>query len=341
MFPMPSQGFMDNNQIVTGDCIELMRAIPAGSVDLVFVDPPYNIGKAEWDKIDNYLEWCAEWIAECSRVLKPNGAFWISHSKPLVLAQLSGLVEGRGLRNWITWDKYNGNPFVQAAGTSLQAKTNYHFLRSWQWMTEYLIYHADEGEWTSQCDKESGFIFEPLRAYLAGERDKAGFTTRRVAEEFQKKTGSRTVTGMAGHWLERVQWCLPTKENYQWLRSLFNRDGSEYLKREYEDLRAEFENLRYTFNNPGKMSSVWQIAPAKVNFHATPKPEELMRRIIEATSNEGDLVLDPMCGSGTTALVASRLSRNYIAFEIDPDMAELARERVLSAQPPLFAPGVT
>jgi len=332
---------VDIDQIVTGDCVGLMRAMPAGSVDLVFVDPPYNIGKAEWDKIDNYLEWCAEWIAECSRVLKPNGAFWISHSKPLVLAQLSGLVagHGRGLRNWITWDKYHVDEHSQ-----IHALVDNPDLRSFAPLTEYLAYHADEGDWTSQCDKERGFIFEPLRAYLVDEIERAGVHK----EDINEWLGFRRQGGMAGrHYFSRSQWRLPTEEHYYKMRECLNCNGDEYLKRdyedlkrEYEDLRAEFESLRYTFNNPGKMSSVWQIAPAKANFHATPKPEELMMRIIEATSNEGDLVLDPMCGSGTTALVASRLSRNYLAFEIDPDTAELARERVLNTQPPLFAPGV-
>ena len=192
-------------------------------------------------------------------------------------------------------------------------------------MAEYHIYHADEGGWTSQCDKERGFIFEPLRAYLAGERDSAGFTTRQVATEFQKKTGSRTVTGMAGHWLECVQWSLPTEENYQWLRDLF---GNEYLKREYEDLRAEFEDLRYTFNNPGKMSSVWQIPPAPANGHETPKPVELLERIVLATSNEGDMVLDPMMGSGTTGVACKRLGRDFIGIEINEEYFEIAKKRI-------------
>ena len=131
---------------------------------------------------------------------------------------------------------------------------------------------------------------------------------------------------------------LPTEENHQWLRDLFNRNGNEYLKREYEDLkreyedlRAEFEHLRYTFNNPGKMSSVWQIPPAKANFHATPKPEELMRRIIEATSNEGDIVLDPMMGSGTTGVVCQATGREFIGIEIDEKYFELAQSRIEDA----------
>ena len=54
----------------------------------------------------------------------------------------------------------------------------------------------------------------------------------------------------------------------------------------------------------------------------------------------GDIVLDPFCGSGTTCLAARALGRHYLAFEIDPDTCELARERVRNTQPPLFVPEV-
>ena len=329
------------SSVTQADCLDWLPTVAAESVHLVFADPPYNIGKAEWDRVDDYLGWCERWIAECSRVLKPNGAFWISHSKPLVLAKLSEMVaaHGRGLVNWVTWDKYNGAGALQGF---MDGFTVTDSMRSFQPMAEYLIYHADEGAWTAQCDRERGFIFEPLRAYLVRERDRAGWTTRRVAEQFQHKTGSRTVTGMAGHWFERVQWELPTEENYQWLRALFNRSGGEYLRREYEDLRrdheylrrdyedlrAEYEHLRYTFNNPGKVSSVWQIPPAKQNGHPTPKPEALMRRIIEATSNPGDTVLDPFAGSGTTCVVAEKLGRKWLACEKDEEYVGIAEARL-------------
>lgn len=313
-------------RLIQGDCLVEMKQIPDGIIDLVFVDPPYNIGKADWDKIDNYLEWCAEWIAECSRVLKPNGAFWISHSKPLVLAQLSGLIKGRELRNWITWDKYQGAGSLQGF---MDGFTLSGGMRSWQPMAEYLVYHADEGDWTSQCDKERGFIFEPLRAYLAGEIERAGAHK----EDINEWLGFRRQGGMAGrHYFSRSQWCLPTEEHYRGMRDcLRSLGGGKYLRREYEDLRREYEDLRYTFNNPGKMSSVWQIPPAKANFHATPKPEELMKRIIEATSNEGDLVLDPMMGSGTTGVACVNLKREFIGIELDEKYFELAEKRIREA----------
>ena len=312
---------MSEIKLHLGDCLEILPTIEAESVDLIFADPPYNIGKAEWDKIDNYLVWCNSWIAECSRVLKPNGAFWISHSKPLVLAKLSELIgkHGWGMINWITWDKSQWS-YVKKfkdAGTRAFIDAN-----------EYLIFHADEGEWTSQCDRQLGFIFEPLRKYLSEERNRAGYTTRQVAEQFQQKTRSRTVTGMARHWFKKVQWSLPTEENYQWLRGLFNRNSVKYLRREYEDLRREYKYLRYTFNNPGKVSSVWQFPPAKPNGHPTPKPEPLLERIIKSTSNEGDMVLDPFMGSGTTGAVCQRLKRNFIGIDNNKKYHDYAQKRI-------------
>jgi len=140
---------------------------------------------------------------------------------------------------------------------------------------------------------------------------------------------------MAGHWFEKVQWSLLTRENYKWLRTLFNANGGEYLRREYEDLRREYEDLRYTFNNPGKVSSVWQIPPAKPNGHPTPKPEKLLERIINATSNPGDLVLDPFTGSGTTGAVAARLGREFIGIEKSEKYAEMAESRIASQAIPL------
>lgn len=314
-------------QLHHGDCFQIADdVIEDGSAALVFVDPPYNIGIFKKMEAGAYLEWCEQWIALCSRKLKPNGAFWVSHSKPDVLVDISRIIEryGRKRINWVTWDKYANAEDLQGF---MDGYTVMGGLRSFQVMAEYLIYHVDEGQWTAQCDKERGFIFEPLRAYLNSEKERAGLTTRRVAEAFQRKTGSRTVTGMAGHWFTRIQWALPTEENYQWLRETLasHNHGGEYLRREYED-------LRYTFNNPGKVSSVWQFPPAARNGHPTPKPIALLKRILEATSNEGDLVFDPMSGSGQTALACLETGRDCVAVEIEKKWYELGRRRVHTVQ---------
>lgn len=93
------------NQILLGDCLELMRGIPDGSVDAVFADPPYNLQlgaktlyrpedqtaaravRDEWDSFASnaeYDEFTRAWLAECKRVLKPNGAMWTIDRKSVV-----------------------------------------------------------------------------------------------------------------------------------------------------------------------------------------------------------------------------------------------------------------
>ena len=91
------------------------------------------------------------------------------------------------------------------------------------------------------------------------------------------------------------------------------------------------------FNDDLQMRSDWLIPicqgseRVKENgqkAHSTQKPEELLYRIVLATSNPGDLVLDPFAGTGTTAAVAKKLGRNFIGFERELSYINLARERV-------------
>lgn len=63
--------------VICGDCLEILKKMPASSVDLVFADPPFNVGKAYQDKRGNYYQWCDEWIGLCFRALKPTGSFYL------------------------------------------------------------------------------------------------------------------------------------------------------------------------------------------------------------------------------------------------------------------------
>lgn len=71
---------VDGATIVHGDALELMAELPSESVDLTVTSPPYNIGK-EYEQVrplDDYVEWCAQWLGEVHRVTKPNGALWLN-----------------------------------------------------------------------------------------------------------------------------------------------------------------------------------------------------------------------------------------------------------------------
>ncbi len=92
------------------DCIEGMRKIPDGTVDLVFADPPFNIGyqydvyRDELDD-DEYLDWCLRWTGEIARILKPDGTFWLAIGDEYV-AELKTMIQREHrfvLRNWVIW----------------------------------------------------------------------------------------------------------------------------------------------------------------------------------------------------------------------------------------------
>jgi site-specific DNA-methyltransferase (adenine-specific) len=61
--------------IAVGDCLETLRRIPSGSIQLVICDPPYNINVARWDELAHYVDWAAQWLREVERVLSPSGNF--------------------------------------------------------------------------------------------------------------------------------------------------------------------------------------------------------------------------------------------------------------------------
>ena len=97
------------NQIIHGDCIENMKTLKDECADIVICDPPYNIGKdfgndSDKQKMDTYLNWCDEWIAECIRILKPNGTLYIyGFSEILAFIRVRITINVR----WIIWHYTN------------------------------------------------------------------------------------------------------------------------------------------------------------------------------------------------------------------------------------------
>jgi DNA modification methylase len=100
---------MDTNVVYTGDCVEILSRLPAASADLVFADPPFNIGY-QYDVYhdrrakDDYLAWAGKWLAGATRVLKPTGALFLAIGDEFA-AEHKVLLDRLGLtlRNWIIW----------------------------------------------------------------------------------------------------------------------------------------------------------------------------------------------------------------------------------------------
>jgi site-specific DNA-methyltransferase (adenine-specific) len=96
--------------LILGDCVEQLRSLKAGSVDLAFADPPFNIGY-KYDiyddkrEADAYLDWTRTWTKEVARVLKPDGSFWLAIGDEFA-AELKMIVHrelGLSPRSWVIW----------------------------------------------------------------------------------------------------------------------------------------------------------------------------------------------------------------------------------------------
>ena len=316
-------------ELILGDCLEVMRAMPDKSVDLVLTDPPYNIGKADWDRIDDYINWCGSWIVECQRVLKDNGSFYFFHNDMEQIADLMLWIRNNTqfvFKQFIVWNKrFDGvrnkgylDGFIVPDG-----------LRNYQQMAEYCLFYTFQDETGLTQVFSNRDCFQSIKSYMRAERDKVikrdGFTT---LEEFNQWVNAITQTASVAsrHYFADSQWTLPTEEMYKRLQS------SGFWRREYEDLRREYEDLRYTFNNQKTHHSVWNYEIAERCDHMTPKPVKLIENIIKHSSNEGDTILDPFMGSGTTGVACIQTGRNFIGIEIDPTYFAIAEKRIKEAQ---------
>lgn len=253
------------NQIIEGDCVENLNALPEKSIDLIFADPPYNLQLRNelhrpnmtkvdtvddaWDQFDSfqtYDEFTRKWLTACKRVLKPTGTLWVIGSYHNIF-RVGAILQDLGfwMLNDVIWVKTN--PMPNFRGVRF---TNAH---------ETLIW-ASTGQGA------------------------------RYTFNHQAMKGLNEEKQMRSDW---------------WLLSLAT--GSERVRDENGD-----------------------------KAHSTQKPEALLYRVILASSNPGDVVLDPFFGSGTTGAVAKRLHRNWIGLEREKKYIQVAQKRIDAVQPEPF-----
>ena len=336
------------------ECLEFMRGMDSNSVDAIVTDPPYFKVKGEawdnqWNKPTQFLDWLGVIAEEWHRILRPNGSLYCFASPSLRAKVELKVSEFFGCLPTITW--------VKAAGW--HQKCQKEQLRSFVPQTEAIIfaehYGADniakgEAGYVAKCDQLRGFVFEPLRAYIAGEWEQAGLTSR--------DANLATKSQMAGHYLTQVQWALPTREKYEQLREYANRAGGDFLRREYDDLRREYDDLRREYDDLRReyddlrrpfavtadvpYTDVWNF-PTVQHYkgkHPCEKPLAMMEHIIRASTKPGAVVLDCFAGSGTTGVACIRLGRSFIGVELDESYAGIAAARIEAAEdlPEMAAP---
>ena len=302
---------METNVISNEDCIKGMKErIPDNSIDLIVTDPPYNIGKDDWDKIDNYIEWCGKWLHQCERTLKDNGSFYFFHNDFEVLAELQNWISDKTdfvFKQLIVWNKR----FKCASNKSfLDGFVEVDNLRNYQKMAEYCLYY------TFQDETKGSPALRFIQDFLEEKRQ-------------EKEISFGTLNNICGYKAIARKWMRDYKQPRLIQRKDYNKIKPILgLNKNYDELIKKYKQKRYTFNNQKTHHSVWNYEIAPKKGHITPKPLPLIENILKHSSNKNDIVLDCFGGSGTTAKACQNLNRQYILFETNEDYVKLTKDRL-------------
>jgi len=343
------------------DCLAILASMPAASVDAIITDPPYYKVKTDawdrqWKTADAFAAWMGQVLDQFARVLKPNGSLYIFAS-PQMAARVEILVAERlRVLNHIVWAKPTGRHL----GTCRAAQ------RAYFPQTERIIfaehYHAEKAAqglagYAAQCAELRRSVFEPLRAYLDGERERAGFTGAEIDAAWRQWRGAKSKGGMSGHWFGRSQWAMPTRENYEWLQRLLNsrtagtlstthqvladdythlQANYEVLRTDYDQLKQQYQSLRrpFTMGKTDPHTDVWTFAPVppRPGKHPCEKPIELMRHIVARSTRPGMVVLDAFMGSGATGSAAAAAACDFIGIEQNQMIYQTAAARLMASE---------
>ncbi len=260
----------NTNQIIHGDSISILNEGPEQWVDLVFADPPFNIGYLYHGYNDrrndaDYLKFSHDWMSAVHRALKPTGSFYLAIGDEYA-AELCVTAKRIGfhMRNWIIWHYTFGQ----------QPKNK--FARS----HTHLLY------FTKDVDV---FTFNPDAVRVASARQ----TTYN-----DKRANSKGK--------------LP--------------DDVWYL-RPQETPEPMFDSGGDTWN----VNRVCGTFKEREGWHGCQMPIGVLNRVVLASSDRGDIVLDPFNGSGTTVVAAALLGRKYVGIDQSEEYVGYAKKRLAHA----------
>ena len=292
--------------IYNTDCISGMRNnLASESVDLIIADPPYfKVVGEKWDYLwrteEDYLEWSQKWISEASRVLRKGGSFYL-FGYFRMLSRLLPLLEESGLE---LRQQIIVNKGMQAV--SGRATKKYKMFPN---VTESILFLYKDPK--------------PFARQFLRERQKAlGLTAKEINEALGVKSNG------GGMWSiytgKNICKQLPTEDVWNKLQNILQ-------------FEIPYQKISQTYTPQLGITDVWDDISfyAEARFHPTQKPQKLLERLLLASSNEGDLVLDPFMGGGSSAVACIATNRNYVGFEIDKEYYENSLIRLSQMSLPL------
>lgn len=304
-------GTPEVNKVYSCQALELLKAIPDKTVDLIVVDWPYFKVKDEawdnqWATDADFLAWMGQHLAEMKRVLKPNGSYY-GFASPRMAARVEVLT-GKyfNVLNNIRWVK-------DAGWHNKTSKEDIRgYLEPWEAAIFAEQYNADR--------------IAPIGDFIQAVRTKVGMKATDVdlALGYVRTKDPTRGTELCRRWEEGSS--IPTKSDFEAVMKVCNTTG------DYDALYATHHLMRrpFTVSADVPYTDVWDFATvgAYAGKHPCEKPLDMMRHIVNASSRKGDLVLDCFCGSGNALIAAKQLGRNYIGCDIE--WAAVARNRLVT-----------
>ena len=309
-------------RIETGDCLDILPSIEDRSVQRVYLDPPYASGRDwtcsgvqrdielgmtayrdTWESIESYVDYIRERIATIRRVLDGTLYLHCDDSCQHHLRQLCDEVLAPArYRSTVIWERQN--PHCDA--------------RHWGRSIEYILMYADQSaRWNPE--------FRPHGEINLGRYNHTDPDGRRWRDSplcgasMHGETYAYEYRGVY-----RDSWRCPRESLERW-------DAQGLL---YRTKNERFRLKRYLDESPGRfIGPLWTDIPPLVSTasertgYPTQKPLRLLQRMIGASTDPGDTVLDPMCGSGTTIEAAGRMGRHAIGIDSQPEAVRLTESR--------------
>jgi DNA modification methylase len=290
------------NTIQVGDCIQAMNALPEGSVDLAFADPPFNIGY-EYDVYDDslesqqYVDWSKQWITAVSRVLKPDGTFWLAIGDEYA-AELKLVSQKLGFhcRSWVIW--------YYTFGVNCAHKFTRSHAHLFYFVKDPANFTFRDEDLDNRVPSARELVYNDKRANPKGRLPDDTWIIRPA------DVVAELVSDDDGTWSPSQLQPPSDQKNTFTLRP--------------QDVAQSFQKDEDTWYFPRVAGTFKERA----GFHGCQMPEQLLGRIIKTCSNPGDVVIDPFSGSATTLAVAKKLGRRFLGFDISQDYAEYGQRRL-------------
>jgi len=287
---------LHNAELVTSDCLEYLEKLEDNSIDLVCVDPPYcSIIKDDWDNQWNseqgYIDWCKQWTAECFRVLKPGGCFYV-------------------------WGTTKHDTFLRYKLDVLNNVEDAHY-QSW------IIWHYD---WGGRTKSNFARKHEDLIMYSKGKN--FDFYADNVLVPRTVKSNMAITRKMNLIKKYFTDGLVSDKDWNSWETYRFDKKCDDELIGELALLEQKDTNFKKgKIPTDVWMKNNHTTSKEYAGWHPTQKPLEIMDRIILAHTKPGDTVLDCFAGSASTMISALRTGRKFKGCEYKEEFVTKSIQR--------------